>query len=118
MPSSLASSALSRNSWAEAVPELPDLVYLDRIEYSSDHSQGRKWDKLRRTRSFQPVLRDIKTIAPTGWYGAPEHATVDKGLRMLNDIADAIAREATEIFHMLDEAQGGTAEIKHLKVAS
>jgi creatinine amidohydrolase len=95
----------------------PDLVHLDRIDYSSDQSRGRKWDKLRRTRSYQPVLTDIRTIAPTGWYGAPEHATVDKGLRMLNDIADAIAKEATEIFRLLDDAQGGTAEIKHLKVA-
>ena len=95
----------------------PDLVHLDRIDFSSDHSHGRKWDKLRRTRSYQPVLRDITTIAPTGWYGAPEHATVEKGLRMLRDIADAIAREATEIFRLLEEAQGGTVEIKQLKVA-
>ena len=36
---------------------------------------------------------------------------------MLKDIADAIANEATQIFSLLDEAQGGTAEIKHLKVA-
>ena len=36
---------------------------------------------------------------------------------MLNDIADAIAKESTDIFRLLDEAQGGTAEIKHLKVA-
>ena len=63
------------------------------------------------------MLRDIKTIAETGWYGAPEHATVAKGMKMLNDIADAIAKEATDIFRLLDEAQGGTAEIKHLKVA-
>src|SRR3954469_13696691 len=84
----------------------PDLVHLDRIEYSSDPTRGRKWDKLRRTRAFQPVLRDIKTICPTGWYGSPEHATVEKGLKMLNDIADAIAKEARELFRMLDEAQG------------
>ena len=57
----------------------PDLVHLDRIDYSSDHAHGRKWDRLRRTRSYQPVLRDIRTIAPTGWYGAPEHATVGEG---------------------------------------
>jgi creatinine amidohydrolase len=63
------------------------------------------------------VLRDIRTIAPTGWYGAPQHATVDKGLKMLNDVAGAIAREAGDLFSLLDEAQGGTAEIKHLKVA-
>jgi len=96
----------------------PDLVHLDRIDYSSDHSHGRQWDKLRRTRSYQPVLRDIRTIAPTGWYGAPEHATVDKGLKMLGDIADAIAKESADIFRLLDEAQGGTAEIKHLKIVS
>src|SRR3954463_7463271 len=94
-----------------------DLVDLDPIDYLSAHSQGRKWDKLRRTRSSQPVLRDIRTIAPTGWYGAPEHATLAKGEKMLNDIADAIAKEAKDLFRMLDEAQGGTAEVKHLKVA-
>ena len=93
----------------------PELVHLDRIDYSSDHTHGRKWDRLRRTRSDQPVLRDIKTIAPTGWYGNPEHATAEKGLTMLRDIADAISKEASEIFALLDEAQGGTAEIKHLK---
>ena len=96
----------------------PDLVHLDRIDYSSDHNHGRKWDRLRRTRSYQPVLTDIRTICPTGWYGAPEHATIDKAQKMLNDIADAIAKEATEIFKLLDEAQGGTAEIKHLKVGN
>jgi creatinine amidohydrolase len=95
----------------------PDLVHLDRIDYSSDHSRGRKWDKLRRTHSYQPVLTDIRTICATGWYGAPEHATVDKANKMLNDIANAIAKEATGIYQMLDEAQGGTAEIKRLKVA-
>jgi hypothetical protein len=37
---------------------------------------------------------------------------------MLEAIADSIAKEATEIFRMLDEAQGGTAEIKHFRKAS
>jgi hypothetical protein len=37
---------------------------------------------------------------------------------MLDCIAGAIAKEAADIFRLLDEAQGGTAEIKHLKVAS
>ena len=42
---------------------------------------------------------------------------MDKGKRMLEGIAAAIATEATEIFRQLDAVQGGTAEIKHLKVA-
>ncbi|HTT47910.1 MAG TPA: creatininase family protein [Pseudolabrys sp.] len=95
----------------------PELVHLDRIDYSSDHSHGHTWDKLRRTRSYQPVLTDIRTIAPTGWFGSPQHATAEKGARMLADIADAIAREAADIFRQLDAVQGGTAEIKQLRQA-
>src|SRR6185436_11547857 len=113
------SGGLTHGGEIEALAVLayrPDLVHLDRIDYSSDHGHGRKWDKLRRTRSYQPVLTDIRTIAPTGWYGAPEHATVDKARKMLGEVADAIAREASDIFQLLDQAQGGTAEIKHLKV--
>jgi creatinine amidohydrolase len=92
-----------------------ELVHLDRIDYSSDREQGLQMDKLRRTRTFQPVLTDIRSIAPTGWYGTPEHATVDKGLRMLEDIADAIAAEASRTFKHLDEVQQGVAEVKHLR---
>ncbi|MDH5747950.1 MAG: creatininase family protein [Rhodospirillales bacterium] len=93
----------------------PDLVHLDRIDYSSDHDIGRKMDKLRRTRSYQPVLTDVRSFAPTGWYGSPEHATVEKGERMLNDIADAIATEASDIFRQLDMVQGGVAEVTSLR---
>ena len=93
----------------------PDLVHLDRIDYSSDHELGHEMDRLRRTRSYQPVLTDVRSIAPTGWYGSPEHATVEKGLKMLNDIADAIAAEATAIFEQLERVQGGVAEVRHLQ---
>jgi creatinine amidohydrolase len=91
------------------------LVHLDRIEYSSEHEHGRKMDKLRRTRSYQPVLTDIRSIAPTGWYGDPAKATIEKGRRMVADIADAIAAEAADIFRRLAEVQGGVAEITKLK---
>lgn len=93
----------------------PDLVHLDRVDYSSDHRHGHRMDKLRRTHSYQPVLTDIRCIAPTGWYGDPSQATAEKGETMLADIADAIAKEATEIFADLDKVLGGTAEIRNLK---
>jgi creatinine amidohydrolase len=92
----------------------PDLVHLDRIERSSDHQHGSQMDRLRRTRSYQPVLTDIRSIAPTGWYGTPENATVEKGLRMVADIAAAIATEATEIFRQLEAVQGGTRSVRAL----
>src|SRR6476469_6442692 len=115
------SNGLTHGGEIEALAVLahrPDLVHLDRIDYSSDHSHGHKMDKLRRTRTYQPVLTDIRSIAPTGWFGSPQHATADKGARMLTEIADAIAKEATEIFRELDAVQGGPAEIKHLRHAS
>ena len=90
-------------------------MHLDRIDYSSDPGHGHKMDKLRRTRSYQPVLTDIRSIAPTGWFGSPQHATAEKGARMLTDIAGAIAKESAEIFRQLDAAQGGTAELKQLR---
>src|SRR5438552_2227992 len=90
---------LAANVIAHAVAaHRPDLVHLDRIENSSDHGHGHKMDKLRRTRSYQPVLTDIRSIAPTGWFGSPQHATAEKGHRMLVDIAEAIAREARDIY--------------------
>jgi creatinine amidohydrolase len=92
----------------------PDLVHLDRIDHSSDRAHGHRMDKLRRTRSYQPVLTDIRSIAPTGWFGSPQHATAEKGERMLADIAEAIAKEASTIFRQLDAVQGGAAEIKQL----
>jgi creatinine amidohydrolase len=93
----------------------PDLVHLDRIDYSSDHQHGHKMDRLRRTRAYQPVLTDIRSIAPTGWFGEPQHATAEKAQKMLADIADAIAMEATDIFAALDSVQGGTAEVRRLR---
>jgi len=93
----------------------PELVHLDRVDYSSDHSRGHHMDKLRRTRAYQPVLTDIRTIAPTGWYGNPAGATVERGVVVREKIADTIATEATELFSQLQRALGGTAEIKHLR---
>ncbi len=96
----------------------PELVHLDRIDYSSDQQHGSHMDKLRRTRSYQPVLTDIRSIAATGWYGTPQAATAERGRAMLAKIADSIATEATEIFGQLDAVQGGgVAEIKHLRQA-
>jgi creatinine amidohydrolase len=94
---------------------LPELVHLERVAHSSEKQHAKKMDKLRRTRSFQPVLNNIRVIAPTGWYGDPQPATVIKGQGMIAGIADAIAGEATEIFRQLDEVQGGIAEIKRLQ---
>jgi creatinine amidohydrolase len=89
----------------------PDLVHLDRIGHSSDTEHGSEMDKLRRTRAYQPVLTDIRSIASTGWYGKPQNATAVKGSDMIESIAKAIANEAREIFRQLDGVKGGVADL-------
>jgi creatinine amidohydrolase len=96
----------------------PGLVHLDRIDYSSDHAQGHRMDALRRTRAYQPVLTDIRSIAPTGWFGSPQHATIEKGRQMVADISEAIAARASEIFRQLDTVQGGPMELRQIRQAS
>jgi creatinine amidohydrolase len=95
----------------------PDLVHLDRIDQGSDCNHGAWMDRLRRTRNYQPVLTDIRSIAASGWYGTPQSATPERGTAMLSDLADAIAAESTAIFASLDEVQGGPAEVKRLRQA-
>jgi creatinine amidohydrolase len=92
----------------EALAIMPDqehLVHLDRVQGSSEKRQGAHMDKLRRTRSFIPILTDIRSIAPTGWYGDPAPATAERGRRMIADIAAAVADEASAIFDQLDRIQ-------------
>lgn len=104
-----ACGGLTHGGEIEALAVLPDhghLVHLDRVDGGSEKRQGAHMDKLRRTRSFAPVLTDIRSIAPTGWYGDPTPATADRGRRMIAEVARAIASEATGIFDQLDKVQG------------
>ena len=72
-------------------------------------------DALRRTRSFQPVLTDIRTIAPSGWYGDPTKATVEKGKEMVKTLSNKIAKVSEEILDTLEKTQGKPKKIKTLK---
>jgi creatinine amidohydrolase len=89
----------------------PDLVHLERIDGSSDHQHGRSMDALRRTRGYQPVLTDVRSIAPTGWYGSPQGATAADARRVVEGVADSIARHATEIFEQMQRVQGAPREV-------
>jgi len=80
----------------------PELVHLDRVTNSSDRVRGAHADHIRRTRTYQPVLRDIRVIAPTGWYGDPLQATPEKAAEFARSLALAIAQHASEILQQLE----------------
>ncbi len=93
----------------------PNLVHLDKISGASDTTVGSKMDKLRRTKEYQPILTDIRAIAPTGWYGKPQHATIEKGTKMLSEVSKSIAHEAKEILALLEETQGSPLKLNTVK---
>jgi creatinine amidohydrolase len=87
----------------------PELVHLERAEGSGDRRQGELVDRLRRDRSFQPVLTDVRTMSSTGWYGNPEGATEQDARAFVADLGAEIARRLDGILAALAEVQPGPA---------
>ncbi|MBO0770721.1 MAG: creatininase family protein [Actinobacteria bacterium] len=92
----------------------PDLVHLDRAqqkqaERSGDRRLGELADRLRRDRSFQPVLTDVRTMSATGWYGNPEGATEQEAREFVAELGSEIAARLRVVLAALAEVQPGPA---------
>ena len=85
----------------------PDLVHLDRVVGSGDRQQGELVDRLRRDRSFQPVLTDVRAVSATGWYGDPAGATESEALLFVADLARTIAERLAGMLAALAEVRPG-----------
>ena len=97
---------LTHGGELEVLPVLaydPSLVHLERATNSSPAEQARKVDGLRRGRAAYPFLKDIREIAPTGWYGEPQKATVEKAKVFLDKVARAAADYIQTTFAELGE---------------
>jgi len=81
----------------------PSLIHLERATDPSPPGKGRRIDAVRRNPNVRPVLSDVRQIAPTGWYGEPQKATVEKAERIFAAIADAIAADIEEAGAAMDE---------------
>lgn len=87
----------------------PDLVHLDRVADSGDRLRGELADRLRRDRSFQPVLTDVRTMSATGWYGDPAGATEEEARSFVTSLAAEIAARLNGVFEALAQVQGEPA---------
>lgn len=83
----------------------PDLVHLDRAKGSGDRRQGEMVDRLRRDRSFQPVLTDVRAMSQTGWYGSPQGATEEEARAFVSELGTEIATRLQGILAALAEVQ-------------
>lgn len=97
---------LTHGGELEVLPILayePSLVHLDRATNPSPPGPAKKIDSLRRGRAAYPFLRDIREIAPTGWYGDPQKATIKKAGEFLEGVAEASAEYIRNTFRALEE---------------
>ncbi len=85
----------------------PELVRYDQLDPAEDSPGERSADHARRTRSFQTILRDIREISSSGWYGSAERVSEEKGAELLTSVADVVARELQERFGRLRALRSG-----------
>jgi creatinine amidohydrolase len=88
----------------------PDLAHPERAAGSGDRRQGELVDQLRRDRSYQPVLTDIRTMSPSGWYGDPRGATQDEARAFVADLGAQIAARLNGVLGALAAVQPGNAQ--------
>jgi creatinine amidohydrolase len=97
---------LTHGGELEVLPILaydPSLVHLERATNSSSAEHAKKIDSLRRGRAGYPFLKDIRELAPTGWYGEPQKATVEKAKVFLEQVAKAAADYIQTTFKELEQ---------------
>lgn len=97
---------LTHGGELEALPILayePSLVHLERATNPSPPERAKKIDSLRRGRAAYPFLKDIREIAPTGWYGDPRKATPERAKEFLEKVAAASAEHIRNTFKELGE---------------
>ena len=95
---------LTHGGELEVLPVLaydPSLVHLERATNGSPPEKAKKIDNLRRGRAAYPFLKDIREIAPTGWYGEPQKATEEKAKLFLDQVAQVAADYIQKTFKEL-----------------
>lgn len=81
----------------------PELVQLDAVRDATDDEQGERGHELFRRRDVFPVMRDFREVAPSGWYGHPERATVEQAEEIFARVAEHVAARARELWDELEE---------------
>jgi len=79
----------------------PELVRYDQLDPAEDSPGERPADHARRGRSFQTVLRDIREISNSGWYGSSQRVSEEEGREMIHHVAEVVAGELDRRFAQL-----------------
>ena len=81
----------------------PELVKLERATNPSSYEEAKEFDALRRSKAVYPLLKDIRQIAPTGWYGDFEIVSEAKALEVVERVSAEVIKETKRVFERLGE---------------
>jgi creatinine amidohydrolase len=81
----------------------PELAHYERLATAASSPGERPADRARRTKAFQSVLKDIREISDTGWYGSASEVSRDQGSALVKAVADVVAGELAARFSRLAE---------------
>ncbi|TGE39109.1 creatininase family protein [Desulfosporosinus fructosivorans] len=90
----------------EVLPVLaycPDFVKLDRATNPSPYEVAKEVDALRRSKSVYPLLKDIRQIAPTGWYGDLKIVSQEKAVELVERVSAEVVRATKQVFERMEE---------------
>jgi creatinine amidohydrolase len=79
----------------------PELVRYDQLDPQEDSPGERPADHARRGRSFQTILRDIREISNSGWYGSSQRVSDEEGRELVQRVAEVVAGELDARFEHL-----------------
>ncbi len=83
-----------------------ELVHYDRLGGAEDSPGERAEDQARRGKAFQTILRDVREIAPAGWYGSTQRLSVDDAKEMMDTVAAVVVREVSARLAHLSRLRG------------
>jgi creatinine amidohydrolase len=84
----------------------PSLVQSDAVRDATEDVDGERGHELFRKRDVFPVMRDFREVAPTGWYGHPERATVEQAEEIFERVAEHIVTRARAVWDELEKESG------------
>ncbi len=79
----------------------PELAHYERLDRSTSSPGERPADHARRGKAFQSVLKDIREISDTGWYGSASEVSRDEGSALIKGVAEVVTRELGDRFARL-----------------
>jgi creatinine amidohydrolase len=95
----------------EALPVMscrPELLRLERANNPSPYGAAKEMDALRRSKAVYPILKDIRQIAPTGWYGDLDRVTPEKAEELVESVSAEIVSAAEKLFLRLARVEANT----------